>query len=96
MHDTQVQRIEAFGDALFVQDWGHITKQNYVNKSFEGFVNIYNELYGIHCPLKKLCIRNKGENRPRFIKGLANACKKRIICTKKYIKCKTMHAENKL
>ena len=48
-----------------------------VNKSYEGFVNIFNELYGIHCPLKKVCIRNKGEIRPLFIKGLANACKKK-------------------
>ena len=56
MHDTpQVQRIEAFGAALYFQDWGHITKQNDVNKSYEGFVNIFNKLYGIHCPLKNRC-----------------------------------------
>ena len=56
---TRVQRIEAFGAALCVQHCGHITKQNDVNKNYEGFVNIFKELYGIHCPLQKVCIRNK-------------------------------------
>ena len=87
-----MQRIEAFGAALSVQDWGHITKQNDVNKSYEGFVNIFNELFGIHCTLKKVCIRNKGENRPWFPKGLANVCKTKNNLYKKYIKCKTMHS----
>ena len=64
VHDTQVQRIDAFGATLIVQDWGHITKQNDANMCYEGFVNMFNNLYGIHCPLKKVCIRNKGENRP--------------------------------
>ena len=39
----RVQRIEAFGAALSVQYWGQIMKQNDVNKSYEGFVNIFNE-----------------------------------------------------
>ena len=73
VHDTQVRRIEAFGAVLSIQDWVHIAKQN------EGFANIFNELYGIHCPLKKLCIRNKEENWPWFAKGLVN---RRIICKK--------------
>ena len=53
VHDTRVQRIETFGAALSVQDWGHIMKQNDVNKRCEGFVNIFNELYDIHYTLKK-------------------------------------------
>ena len=52
-------------------------KPNDVIKSYEGFINKFNELYSLHCPLKKVCIRNKGENSPWFTKGLANACKKK-------------------
>ena len=59
MHDTPVQRIEAFGAALSVQDWGHIMKQNDVNNSYEGCVIIVNELYGIHCPLKRCASKIK-------------------------------------
>ena len=40
----KMQLIDAFSAALSVQDWGHITKQNYENKSY---VLVY-ELYGIH------------------------------------------------
>ena len=95
MHDTRVGRIEAFGAAVSVQDRDLITKQNDVNKSYEGFVNTFNELYySMHCLLRKACLRNKLENRPWFTKGLANACKKNNLY-KKYIKYKTMHAENK-
>ena len=64
MCDMRMQRIEAFGAALSLQ--GHIVKQNDVNKSYEGFLNIFNELYGIHYPLKKVCIRNKGHGLLRF------------------------------
>ena len=42
-----------------------------------------------------MCIRNKGENRPWFTKSFINACKKKNNLYKKYIKCKTMHANNK-
>ena len=52
-------------------------KQNDVNKSYEGFVNIFNELYGIHCPLKRCA---SGENRPWFTKGLQMRVKRRTIC----------------
>ena len=47
--------------ALSVQEWCYMTKQNDVNKSYEGFVNIFNELHGIHCPLKRCASEIKGK-----------------------------------
>ena len=37
-------------------------KKKDVSKSYEGFVNIFNELYSIHFPMKNVCIINKAEN----------------------------------
>ena len=88
MCDTRVQRIEAFGAALSVQDWGHITKQNDVNKSYEGFVNIFNELYGIHCLLKRCASEIKEKNRPWFIKVWQMRVKRKTICTKNTLNVK--------
>ena len=55
---------------------------------------MYSELYDIHCPLKKCASEIKEKIGHGLLKVWQMCVKRRIIC-KKYIKCKTMHAEKK-
>ena len=85
VHDTRVDRIEAFGAAVSVQDRDLITKHNDVNKSYEGFINTFNELYySMHCLLKRCASEINYKIGHGLLKVWQMRVKRRTICIKIY------------
>ncbi len=64
------------------------------NKAYDEFITIFMSLYDKHCPLQQQRIY-KYEEKPWITKGLDNACKKKNVLYKQFLKCRTEEAENK-
>ena len=78
------------------QSWNEVYDSNDPNKSYDAFVSKLVELYNKHCPIRKnkINIKNKLQT-PWITKGIENACKKKNILYRTFIKQRTKDAENK-
>ena len=64
------------------------------NEAYDAFLSIFIALYDKHCPLRVQKER-KIEEKPWMTRGLENACKKKNILYKQFLKTRTKEAENK-
>ena len=79
---------------LLVADWESVLKQNDVNKAYDSFLNIFSNIHNNCCPVKK--VRNHKINDQAWLtKGLKNACKKKNLLYKLFLKNKNKESEQR-
>ena len=86
--------ITALKEDLSRQLWNEVYETNDPNKSYESFLSIILELYNKHCPLRKTPNKLiKRQEKPWITKGIENACKKKNMLYKIFLKQRTEEAE---
>ncbi|XP_060780217.1 uncharacterized protein LOC132888186 isoform X1 [Neoarius graeffei] len=85
----------ALKNDLIIQDWNVVYKKKDVDKAYEEFLIIFNELYNKNCPIKKYSNIHRYTNSPWVTKGLQNACKKKNILYRQFLKHRTIEGEEK-
>lgn len=78
-----------------LQDWSPVFRETDVDSAYNNFLDIFVSLYNNHCPVKEYYKNNKNTKYPWLTKGIINACKKKNILYKSFIKSKTKEAELK-
>ncbi len=86
--------IESLRRDLMDQVWHEIFVEN-VDELYDKFISIITNLYNKHCPLVAKVNKSKYADKPWITKGLQNACKKKNVLYKEFIKHRTKEAENK-
>lgn len=66
-----------------------------VNRAYETFLTVISGLYDKHCPLVKKIVQKKYVEKPWISKGIINACKKKNLLYKEFLKKRTIEAEQK-
>ena len=74
-------------------DWGSVTSLNDVDEAYDLFVNTYIAMYNQCCPLRKR--KSKDRNKLWMTKGLINACKKKSMLYKEFMKKRNNETEAK-
>lgn len=77
------------------QNWNEVYDTDDPNKAYEAFLSTLIVLYGKNCPLRKLTRKNKCVDKPWITKGIENACKKKNVLYRRFLKHRTKEAENK-
>jgi len=86
--------INSFKQDLLRQDWKSVYVSD-VNWAYETFMTIISGLYDKHCPLAKKIVKQKYVEKPWISKGIINACKKKKLLYKEFLKRRTMESEQK-
>ena len=68
------------------REWGDILNSDDVNFSYETFVNKLTDIYRKKCPIVTSKVTNKRHYKPWMTSGLKNACKKRNLLYKYFLK----------
>ena len=76
-------------------EWGEILNSDDVNFSFETFVNKLTDIYSKNCPAATGKVNNKRPNKPWMTSGLKNACKKKNLLYKYFLKSRSKQSEDK-
>ena len=87
------QRIAAFYQKLFENDWNDIVKQNKPNEAYDLFIKHFCELYDIYFPIKKIKIKAKDLKSPWITKGLKKSSKRKQKLYEKSLKKRNEKAE---
>lgn len=86
--------VNSFKQDLLRQDWKKVYVRD-VNRAYETFLTIISGLYDKHCPLVKKIVKQKYIEKPWISKGIINACKKKNLLYKEFLKKRTIEAEQK-
>ena len=76
-------------------EWGEILNSDDVNFSYETFVNKLTDIYSKNCPAATGKVNNKRPNKPWMTSGLKNACKKKNLLYKYFLKSRSKQSEDK-
>ena len=88
--------INALKTDLYTQIWTGVYAANEPNEAYEAFLTTFTKLYDKHFPLKKLIHKNKQkQEKPWITKGIQNACKKKNLLYKLYLKQRTIETETR-
>ena len=87
------ETIAALNADLSTQDWKTVYVNKDPNKAYEAFLSILLELYNKNCPLRKQIVKYKHRNRPWITRGIENACKKKNLLYKNFLKHRTKETE---
>ena len=79
---------------LMEYDWTDIVNLSDVNEAYNNFLNTYTHLYNMCCPLTK-CKNKENKNKVWMTKGLVNACKKKSMLYKEFLKNRNKETEAK-
>lgn len=87
------ENIEDLRKDLMCQSWNGVYVED-LDKSYDSFITTISQLYDKYCPL---VARGSKRNidKPWITKGLQNACKKKNLLYKQFLKSRTQEAENK-
>ena len=70
-------------------EWGEILNSDDVNVSYETFVNKLTDIYRKKCPIVTSMVTNKRHYKPWMTSGLKNACKKKNLLYKMFLKSRS-------
>lgn len=79
---------------LLQQNWDPIYNENYTNIAYDKFLGVFKTLYDKNCPTKQY-ITHKYKDNQWMSKGLQNACKKKTILYREFIKHRNKKTEGK-
>ena len=91
---NSLNSVNSFKNDLLKQDW----KKVYVgdtNEAYNTFVTIVSKLYDKNCPLVKKVVKHNSVEKPWLTKGILNACKKKNLLYKDFLKIRTKEADCK-
>ncbi len=77
------------------QEWNNVYLNEDPNNAYNAFLSNLISLYEKHCPLMKITRKHQCLNKPWITKGIQDACKKKNILYKRFIKQRTKDAEIK-
>ena len=78
------------------QTWNEVYSFDNPDQAYEAFLSTFLKLYDKHCPLRTSINNNKSkQHSPWLTKGLENACKKKNLLYKLYMKNRTKEAETR-
>jgi hypothetical protein len=86
INDNNIQLMK---NELSEQNWNLVCNCNNVNLAYDNFLDIFMKVYNKHCPLQKVYVKQKSIERPWFNNSLKNACKKKNILYKKFLKTRS-------
>ncbi len=76
-------------------EWDEILNSDDVNFSYETFVNKLTDIYRKKCPIVTSKVTNKRHYKPWMTSGLKNACKKKNLLYKYFLKSRSKQSEDK-
>ena len=71
--------INNFVNEISNVDWNEVTQELNPNSAYNVFIDKICKAYNKCCPLKKIKVKNKVENKPWLTQGLINATKKKRL-----------------
>ena len=81
---------------LNTQDWFNVfNNNNNVNSCYDSFLNTVLNIYNNCCPVRKVKFCNKNHSKPWITNVLVNACKKKNLLYKNFLKHRTVQSEVK-
>ena len=80
---------------LAKQDWNVVCNCNDINLAYGYFIDIFMNIYNKHCPLVKVCVNQKYNDKPWFTTSLKNACRKKNTLYLKFLKCRSSEANQR-
>ena len=89
------EALSMFRRDLLNYNWKDVYDEVNADIAYNLFLNIFLSLYDKNCPLKQCNMKNKYSESPWITKGLQNACKKKNMLYRSFIKCRTKEAEQK-
>ena len=88
------ENLEALKRDLVSHTWADVYVSD-ANAAFNAFLTIFSELYDKNCPCVSYSEKQKYEEKPWITKGLQNACKKKNLLYREFLKQRTVNAERK-
>ena len=76
-------------------EWDEILNSDDVNFSYETFVNKLTDIYRKKCPIVTSKVTNKRHYKQWMTSGLKNACKKKNLLYKYFLKSRSKQSEDK-
>ena len=90
------ESVDAFIEDLNRQTWHNTNKSDDANVAYDNFLNTFIKLYNKHCPLKRVKNTNLNtNNKPWFTNGLKNACLKKNLLYKEFLKKRTLTVQSR-
>ena len=90
------ESVDAFIEDLNRQTWHNTYKSDDANVAYDNFLNTFIKLYNKHCPLKRVKNTNLNtNNKPWFTNGLRNACLKKNLLYKEFLKKRTLTVQSR-
>ena len=89
------ESLDKFKEDLSKESWASVYSANSVDLAYDTFINIFIGLYDKHCRTKRICINGNSDNKPWFTKGLKNACIKKNLLYRKFLKTRLNIDNNK-
>jgi len=83
-----------FDDKLGQLDWSNILNTDDVNMAYKKFHKKFTDVYNETCPVVKLKLRRKN-HKPWITASLSNACKKKNLLYKQFLKYRTEESQLK-
>ncbi len=83
------ETINAIKNDLMSRNWAAVYTENDVNNAYETFLGIFKSLYDKNCPIKVYNRTPKYKSCPWITNGLKNACKKKNVFYRDFIKLRT-------
>ena len=80
---------------LSVQNWNSVINSEDINVCYKNFVNTFNNVYNECCPVKTVVIKNVNKDKAWFTNGLRNACSKKNVLYKNFLRNRTKRNEDK-
>ena len=80
-------------DVLCNYNWDVVLQEKDVNKAYNNFTEIYQNIYNKCCPLVQIKSKRKDSNKPWMTNGLLNACKKKNLLYKHFLINKDLNSE---
>uniref|UniRef100_A0A3Q3KL62 Reverse transcriptase domain-containing protein n=1 Tax=Monopterus albus TaxID=43700 RepID=A0A3Q3KL62_MONAL len=92
MNEHAVRRLK---EDFMGQNWEPVYREDDLDKAYEKFLNIFKTVYDRNCPRMRYKNKKNYSERPWMSKGLQNACKKKNVLYKQFIKDRSKKAEEK-
>ena len=92
---TNERNINTFINYLVNADWKEKYDSDDINCMYNTFTEIMTELYQSYCPIIYEKVKRNRPDKPWMTNGLKNACRKKTLLHKEFLKTRTIVSEEK-
>lgn len=90
-----IDKLNRLKDVLVGETWSEVYRKENVNEAYCCFLNRFLELFDKCCPVKSICSVKRRKTKPWLSNGLVNACKKKNVLYKKFLRKRSVSKEQK-